>query len=104
MTGRREKGRERGPWCPRVDQQRGPRKGPIRHGASDHADARSQSARLACYVGVRVARVYAFLVGSWLSSAAGVLTGERIVADLIRKVARNRGVDLEPVEPDPQAW
>ena len=48
--------------------------------------------------------VYAFLLGSGLSSAAGVLTGERIVADLIRKVARNRGVDLEPVEPDPQAW
>lgn len=48
--------------------------------------------------------VYAFLVGSGLSSAAGVLTGERIVADLIRKVARNRGVDLESAEPDPQAW
>ena len=48
--------------------------------------------------------VYALLVGSGLSSAAGVLTGERIVADLIRKVARNRGVDPESLGPDPQAW
>ncbi len=48
--------------------------------------------------------VYAVLVGSGLSSAAGVLTGERIVDDLIRKVARSAGAKLDTFEPDPRAW
>jgi hypothetical protein len=48
--------------------------------------------------------VYAFLVGSGMSTAAGVLTGERIVDDLVRRVARQRGTDPELFEDDPRAW
>lgn len=48
--------------------------------------------------------VYAFLVGSGLSSAAGILTGERIVLDLIRKVAMNRGIDPDELGDDPVEW
>jgi hypothetical protein len=46
--------------------------------------------------------VYAFLVGSGMSTEAGVLTGQRIIDDLIRKVAQNRGIG--DVEDDPVAW
>lgn len=48
--------------------------------------------------------VYAFLVGRGMSSAAGVLTGERIVEDLIRQVARSAGADVEDFDADPRAW
>lgn len=48
--------------------------------------------------------VYAFLVGSGLSSAAGILTGERIVLDLIRMVAVNRGIDPDELGDDPIEW
>jgi hypothetical protein len=48
--------------------------------------------------------VYAFLVGSGLSTAAGILTGERIVDDLISNIARQRGVAESDYVDDPRAW
>ncbi len=48
--------------------------------------------------------VYAILVGSGMSSAAGVLTGERIIEDLVRKVARSAGADPEVFDADPRSW
>ena len=45
--------------------------------------------------------VYAVLVGSGVSTEAGILTGQRIMEDLIRSVAVNRGVDH--LEEDPVA-
>ena len=48
--------------------------------------------------------VYAFLAGSGLSSAAGVLTGERIIEDLIRRVARSTGEDPGRFDDDPRGW
>jgi hypothetical protein len=48
--------------------------------------------------------VYAFLVGSGMSSAAGVLTGERVVEDLIRRIARSAEADADDVDTDPQVW
>lgn len=45
--------------------------------------------------------VYALLLGSGISSAAGVPTGWNIVLDLIRKVAHAAG---ESCEPSPEEW
>lgn len=46
--------------------------------------------------------VYAVLVGSGMSSAAGVPTGWQVVQDLIRKVALAEGVNPAEVEDDPR--
>ena len=48
--------------------------------------------------------VYAVLVGSGMSSAAGVPTGWQVVQDLIRKVALAEGVDPNDVEGCPEEW
>ncbi len=48
--------------------------------------------------------VYAVLVGSGMSSAAGVPTGWQVVEDLIRTIAVAEGVDRDVVEADPEAW
>lgn len=48
--------------------------------------------------------VYAVVVGSGMSSAAGVPTGWRVVQDLIRKIALAEGVDPATVEEDPEQW
>lgn len=45
--------------------------------------------------------VYALLLGSGISRAAGIPTGWEVVLDLIRKLAALRGVDCEP---DPEQW
>jgi len=48
--------------------------------------------------------VYAVLIGSGVSSAAGVMTGFQIAEDLVRRVATSRGVDLESVGLTPAEW
>ena len=48
--------------------------------------------------------VYAVLVGSGLSSAAGVPTGWQVVQDLIRKVALAEDADPAEVEDRPEDW
>ena len=48
--------------------------------------------------------VYAVLVGSGMSSAAGIATGWQVVQDLIRTIAVAEGVDRETVEVDPEVW
>lgn len=45
--------------------------------------------------------VYALLLGSGISSAAGIPTGGEIVLDLIRKVGALEQADCEP---DPIDW
>lgn len=45
--------------------------------------------------------VYALLMGSGNSRAAGIMTGWEIVLDLVRKLAHASGKDCEP---DPAAW
>ena len=45
--------------------------------------------------------IYAVLLGSGISRAAGIPTGWDIILDLIKKLARLSG---EPCEPDPEAW
>jgi hypothetical protein len=45
--------------------------------------------------------VYAVLLGSGVSRAAGIPTGWEVVLDLTRKLARLLGDDCEP---DPAAW
>ena len=45
--------------------------------------------------------VYALLLGSGVSRAAGIPTGYEVTLDLIRKVARLMRKDPEP---DPEAW
>jgi hypothetical protein len=50
------------------------------------------------------AGVYAFLIGSGMSSAAGIPTGWQVVQDLIRKVAIAEGVDHEEVGAAPEEW
>lgn len=45
--------------------------------------------------------VYALLLGSGISRAAGIPTGWEVVIDLIRKVAKLEGEDCEP---DPAGW
>jgi hypothetical protein len=47
---------------------------------------------------------YAVLLGSGISTAAGIPTGWQVVQDLIRKVAIARGVDPEEVASDPEVW
>jgi hypothetical protein len=48
--------------------------------------------------------VYAALIGSGVSSAAGVPTGWQVVEDLIRTIAIAEGADEEAVTADPEAW
>ncbi len=45
--------------------------------------------------------VYAVLIGSGVSTAAGIPTGWDVTLDLIRKVA---AIEREDPEPDPEAW
>ena len=45
--------------------------------------------------------IYALLLGSGVSRAAGIPTGWEVVLDLIRKVAHLQG---ESCEPDPANW
>lgn len=48
--------------------------------------------------------LYAVLVGSGMSSAAGVRTGWQVVQDLIRKVAIAEGVNPDVVSEKPEEW
>src|ERR1039458_8406990 len=48
--------------------------------------------------------VYAVLVGSGMSSQAGIPTGWQVVQDLIRTIAVAEGVDREMVELEPEVW
>jgi hypothetical protein len=48
--------------------------------------------------------VYAMLVGSGMSSAAGIRTGWQVVEDLIRKVAVAEDVDLAALGQTPEEW
>jgi len=48
--------------------------------------------------------VYAVLLGSGVSTAAGILTGWQVVQDLIRQVAVAEGADLDEVALDAEAW
>src|SRR5262249_21141580 len=45
--------------------------------------------------------VYALLLGSGVSRAAGIPTGWEVTLDLIRKLAHMKGADCEP---DPAKW
>ena len=45
--------------------------------------------------------VYAVLLGSGVSRAAGIPTGWEVVLDLIRKIA---SINDENCEPDPETW
>lgn len=47
---------------------------------------------------------YAVLVGSGLSSAAGVPTSWQVVQDLLRQIALAEGVDPADLEDDPERW
>jgi hypothetical protein len=48
--------------------------------------------------------VYAVLVGSGMSTAAGIKTAWGVVQDLIRRVATSEGVDPEQFEAMPEEW
>jgi hypothetical protein len=48
--------------------------------------------------------VYAVLVGSGMSRAAGIPTGWEVVQDLIRQVARAEGVSTDETGEDPTVW
>lgn len=48
--------------------------------------------------------VYAVLVGSGMSSAAGIPTGWQVVQDLVRKVAVVDGVDALQLGDAPEVW
>jgi len=48
--------------------------------------------------------VYAVLVGSGMSSAAGIPTGWQVVQDLIRKIAIAEGADVEELGDAPEIW
>lgn len=48
--------------------------------------------------------VYAVLVGSGMSSAAGIPTGWQVVQDLICKIALAEGADPTVVEHEPEKW
>ena len=48
--------------------------------------------------------VYAVLVGSGMSTAAGIPTGWQVVQDLVRRIARAEGVDLEARGETPEGW
>ena len=61
--------------------------------------------RVALATGIQAAPgVYAVLVGSGMSTAAGVPTGWHIAQDLIRKIAVAEGVDLEAPQQTPDTW
>jgi hypothetical protein len=48
--------------------------------------------------------MYAVLVGSGMSTAAGIPTGWKVVQDLIRRVAIAEGVDRDVVADEPAKW
>ena len=48
--------------------------------------------------------VYAVLLGSGISSAAGIPTGWQVVEDLIRRVARAQNIDIDQLGRTPEAW
>lgn len=48
--------------------------------------------------------VYAVLIGSGMSSAAGIPTGWQVVEDLVGRIARSQGIDLEDLGLSPQSW
>jgi hypothetical protein len=48
--------------------------------------------------------VYAVLVGSGMSSAAGIPTGWQVVQDLIRKIAIAEGAEVEELGDAPEIW
>ena len=48
--------------------------------------------------------VYAVLVGSGVSSAAGIATGWQVVQDLIRQIARAEGVSEDTLGDRPEDW
>ena len=48
--------------------------------------------------------VYAVLVGSGMSTAAGIKTAWGVVQDLIRRVATSEGIDSELFEDAPEEW
>ena len=48
--------------------------------------------------------VYAFLVGSGVSSAASIPTGWQVVEDLIAQIARTQDIDLEAEDIRPLEW
>src|SRR5262245_34663026 len=48
--------------------------------------------------------VYAVLVGSGMSSAAGIPTGWQVVQDLIRKIAVVEGVSTDDLGNTPESW
>jgi len=48
--------------------------------------------------------VFAVLVGSGMSSAAGIPTGWQVVQDLLRKVRVAEGVESEELETAPEVW
>ena len=48
--------------------------------------------------------VYAVLVGSGMSSAAGIPTGWQVVQDLVRKVALSQGVNPNDLPDKPEEW
>jgi hypothetical protein len=50
------------------------------------------------------AGVYAVLIGSGMSSAAGIPTGWGVVQDLVRRVAQAEGVDPDELGDEPEAW
>lgn len=48
--------------------------------------------------------VFAVLVGSGMSTAAGIPTGWQVVQDLVRRIALAEGVDLEARAEAPETW
>lgn len=48
--------------------------------------------------------VYAFLVGSGMSSSAGIPTGWKVVQDLIRRFAVAQGVNADDLGDSPEEW
>ena|ERR1022692_2923334 len=48
--------------------------------------------------------VYAVLVGSGMSSAAGIPTGWQVVQDLVRKIAAAEGVPPDDLGEAPELW
>jgi len=48
--------------------------------------------------------VYAVLVGSGMSSDAGIPTGWKVAQELVRQVARNHKVDIGEAGLKPEEW
>jgi hypothetical protein len=48
--------------------------------------------------------IYAVLVGSGMSSAAGIPTGWQVVQDLVRKIALAEGIDPDELGDEPGVW